>query len=190
MSGEPNVQRLLPRPASAAHREDLDVLRLGLQEFGQRSGEASERALLAPPAAEKLLYAQIWQKGGGGGYDKNGEGGNRCECSVIAGLTAQPKGGGVLQSVLLQLPDVHLSCGGDIGPGGVRHPHPQTVQARRRRLSDAELTGALVQTEQPAGGAQSGDHRATRLTEHAQTEPILSSHVSIWTKASPPPCYL
>lgn len=70
MSGEPNVQRLLPRPASAAHREDLDVLRLGLQEFGQRVGEASKRALLAPPAAEKLLYTQIWQKGGGGGYNK------------------------------------------------------------------------------------------------------------------------
>lgn len=73
-------------------------------------------------------------------------------CVVMHGvlrLTADAHGGGVLQSVLLQLPDLHLSRGGYVGPGAVRHTHLQAVPARRSPLPDAELTRALVQTEQP-----------------------------------------
>lgn len=68
---------------------------------------------------------------------------------IAAGLTGQANGGGVLQSVLLQAPDHHLSRGGDVGPGGVRHADLQAVRARGGPLPDAELTRALVQTEQP-----------------------------------------
>lgn len=74
--------------------------------------------------------------------------------SKTVGLTGQANGGGILQSVLLQFPDFHLSCGGDVGPGVVRHAHLQTVRARRSPLPDTELTRALVQTERPERGRE------------------------------------
>lgn len=75
---------------------------------------------------------------------------------VTVGLTAQAYGGGVLQSVLRQLPDVHLSRGGDVGPGVVRHSYLQPVRARRSPVPDTELTRALVQTEEPERETERG----------------------------------
>lgn len=73
---------------------------------------------------------------------------------ITAGLTEEANGGGVLQGVLLQLGDVHLGGGGDVGPGVVGHAHLEVVRAQRRPLPDAELTRALVQTEQPERGGR------------------------------------
>lgn len=69
--------------------------------------------------------------------------------SSLLGPTAQADGGGTLQSILVQLHDVYLGGGGDVWPGVVRHAELQAVRAGGSSLPDAELTRALVQTEQP-----------------------------------------
>lgn len=93
-SSEPHVERLPCWQPSVSDREDLDVLRLRLQELSQRFAETGEKTLLTSAAAEKLLRRQICtqtQRWAEETATTGPPGAHVC----LPGLTVQPDGGGV-----------------------------------------------------------------------------------------------